>query len=76
MNFIILFGETNKLGVIDCVSSKMQGPATTFVAAAKERSVDGLRGSLDSISWGKEPSIGSGGHFDLIFSVKVITFSV
>ncbi|KAF3340174.1 DNA-directed RNA polymerase IV subunit 1 [Carex littledalei] len=46
------------------------GPATTFVTAAKERSVDGLRGSLDSVSWGKEPSIGSGGHFDLIFPVK------
>ncbi|XP_078176886.1 nuclear RNA polymerase D1A isoform X3 [Carex rostrata] len=47
------------------------GPATTFVTAAKERSVDKLKGSLDSISWGKEPLIGSGGHFDLIFPVKL-----
>ncbi|KAJ3706664.1 hypothetical protein LUZ61_010369 [Rhynchospora tenuis] len=46
------------------------GPASTFITAAKEGSVDGLHGSLDSISWGKEPPIGSGGHFDLMFSVK------
>ncbi|KAJ3680051.1 hypothetical protein LUZ60_016329 [Juncus effusus] len=44
------------------------GPATSFISAAKEGATDNLCGSLDAISWGKEPSIGSGGNFDLIYS--------
>jgi hypothetical protein len=77
MNFICLFGKKiNYELLIIYGGSKMQGPDTTFVAAEKERSADGLHLSLESISWGKEPLIGSGGHFDLLFfSVEVIMFS-
>ncbi|KAJ4746772.1 DNA-directed RNA polymerase subunit [Rhynchospora pubera] len=66
-----LKGQRKRLGLSAPFSQAcFSGPASNFVTAAKEGMVDGLHGSLDSISWGKEPSIGSGGHFDLMFSFR------
>ncbi|KAM3321886.1 DNA-directed RNA polymerase IV subunit 1-like [Capsicum chacoense] len=45
-------------------------PGDSFVRAAKMSLSDDLQGSLESIAWGKTPSIGTGSSFDLIFSAK------
>ncbi|KAH7549497.1 hypothetical protein JRO89_XS13G0040800 [Xanthoceras sorbifolium] len=43
-------------------------PGACFIKAAKEGVVDNLQGSIDALAWGKVPSVGTGGHFDLIYS--------
>ncbi|KAK1586944.1 hypothetical protein Q3G72_007867 [Acer saccharum] len=43
-------------------------PGVCFIKAAKEGVVDNLQGSIDALAWGKVPSVGTGGHFDLIYS--------
>ncbi|XP_020084500.1 DNA-directed RNA polymerase IV subunit 1 isoform X1 [Ananas comosus] len=50
-----------------CFSS----PGNNFINAAKKGSVDELCGILDAVSWGKEPPVGTGGPFEIIFSQKV-----
>ncbi|PHU28342.1 hypothetical protein BC332_00435 [Capsicum chinense] len=45
-------------------------PGDAFVRAAKMSLSDDLQGSLESLAWGKTPSIGTGSLFDLIFSAK------
>ncbi|KAF8412332.1 hypothetical protein HHK36_000294 [Tetracentron sinense] len=45
-------------------------PGACFIKAAKEGTVDGLQGTLDAVAWGKKPSIGTGGHFDILYSGK------
>ncbi|XP_016567789.2 DNA-directed RNA polymerase IV subunit 1 isoform X1 [Capsicum annuum] len=45
-------------------------PGDSFVRAAKMRLSDDLQGSLESLAWGKTPSIGTGSSFDLMFSAK------
>ncbi|KAF3664670.1 hypothetical protein FXO38_09989 [Capsicum annuum] len=45
-------------------------PGDSFVRAAKMSLSDDLQGSLESLAWGKTPSIGTGSSFDLIFSAK------
>lgn len=32
---------------------------------------DDLRGSLEALSWGQTPSVGTGCHFDILCNVKV-----
>lgn len=49
----------------------MQNPGDSFVRAAKMGLSDDLQGSLESLAWGKTPSIGTGSSFDIIFSGKV-----
>lgn len=49
-----------------CFSS----PADCFVNAAKMGIVDDLQGSLDALSWGNTPSLGTGGQFDILYSGK------
>ncbi|KAL6182113.1 hypothetical protein ACLB2K_043536 [Fragaria x ananassa] len=43
-------------------------PGPCLVKAAKVGVVDNLQGSLDALTWGNTPSLGSGGQFDIIFS--------
>ncbi|GAV79426.1 RNA_pol_Rpb1_2 domain-containing protein/RNA_pol_Rpb1_3 domain-containing protein/RNA_pol_Rpb1_1 domain-containing protein/RNA_pol_Rpb1_4 domain-containing protein/DUF3223 domain-containing protein, partial [Cephalotus follicularis] len=43
-------------------------PSACFTKAAKAGVVDDLRGSIDALGWGKTPSVGTGGHFEIIFS--------
>ncbi|MCD7452091.1 DNA-directed RNA polymerase [Datura stramonium] len=45
-------------------------PGDSFVRAAKMGLSDDLKGSLESLAWGKSPSIGTGSSFDIIFSEK------
>ncbi|XP_052209737.1 DNA-directed RNA polymerase IV subunit 1 isoform X2 [Diospyros lotus] len=45
-------------------------PASSLIKAAKNGGLDDLQGSLDALSWGKIPSVGTGGHFDLLYSGK------
>ncbi|GFZ02157.1 nuclear RNA polymerase D1A [Actinidia rufa] len=40
------------------------------IKAAKKGVLDNLQGSIDALSWGKMPSIGTGGRFDIIYSGK------
>ncbi|CAK9173084.1 unnamed protein product [Ilex paraguariensis] len=49
-----------------CFSS----PGDCLIKAAKMGVVDDLQGSVDALSWGKIPSIGTGGRFDIIYSGK------
>lgn len=46
----------------------VQTPGPCLVKAAKVGVVDNLQGSLDALTWGNTPSLGSGGQFDIIFS--------
>ncbi|PIN05614.1 DNA-directed RNA polymerase [Handroanthus impetiginosus] len=45
-------------------------PSDCLVKAAKMGQVDGLQGSLEALSWGQTPSIGTGCQFDIIYSGK------
>ncbi|PSR91523.1 DNA-directed RNA polymerase IV subunit like [Actinidia chinensis var. chinensis] len=45
-------------------------PADCLIKAAKKGVLDNLQGSIDALSWGKMPSIGTGGRFDIIYSGK------
>ncbi|XP_038905038.1 DNA-directed RNA polymerase IV subunit 1 isoform X1 [Benincasa hispida] len=47
-----------------CFSS----PGACFVKAAKAGSKDNLSGSLDALAWGRIPSLGTGGQFDILYS--------
>ncbi|KAF2313210.1 hypothetical protein GH714_009784 [Hevea brasiliensis] len=49
------------------VQACFSSPGNCFIKAAKAEIVDDLRGSLDALSWGKIPSIGTG-QFDIVFS--------
>ena len=49
----------------------VQNPGACFIKAAKAGAVDDLKGNLDALAWGKVPSTGTGGHFDIIYSGKV-----
>lgn len=49
----------------------LQNPAACIIKAAKAEVKDGLQGSLDALAWGKTPSFGTGGPFELIYSGKV-----
>lgn len=49
-----------------CFSS----PGSCFIKAGKRAVADNLHGSLDALAWGKIPSVGSGGHFDILYSEK------
>lgn len=50
----------------------LQNPSDCFIKAAKMGSTDNLQGSLDALSWGNVPSMGTGGKFDILYSRKVI----
>ncbi|GKV23049.1 hypothetical protein SLEP1_g32834 [Rubroshorea leprosula] len=45
-------------------------PSACFIKAAKAKAKDDLKGTLDALAWGKIPPIGTGGQFDMVFSVK------
>ncbi|KAH6759605.1 hypothetical protein C2S52_022863 [Perilla frutescens var. hirtella] len=45
-------------------------PSDCFVKAAKAEQLDGLRGSLEALSWGQTPSIGTGCQFDILYKGK------
>lgn len=49
-----------------CFSS----PGASFIKAAKVGAMDDLKGSLDALSWGKVPPIGTAGQFELLYSGK------
>lgn len=49
----------------------LQNPGASFIKAAKAGAVDNLQGSVDALGWGKVPSVGTGGHFDIIYSGEV-----
>lgn len=54
----------------------MQSPGEAFVKAAKMETVDDLRGSAEALILGKTPPIGTGFHFDILYSGKVQIFPV
>ncbi|KAK9076715.1 hypothetical protein SSX86_005049 [Deinandra increscens subsp. villosa] len=45
-------------------------PSDCFVKAAKSEASDKLEGTIDALSWGKVPALGTGGRFDILFSGK------
>ncbi|KAM7525683.1 hypothetical protein LguiA_015585 [Lonicera macranthoides] len=45
-------------------------PSDSFIKAAKMGTTDNLQGSLDALSWGNVPSMGTGGKFDILYSGK------
>ncbi|KAL8253727.1 hypothetical protein R6Q59_031948 [Mikania micrantha] len=45
-------------------------PSDCFVKAAKSGASDKLEGTIDALSWGKVPALGTGGRFDIIYSRK------
>ncbi|XP_019447260.1 PREDICTED: DNA-directed RNA polymerase IV subunit 1-like [Lupinus angustifolius] len=49
------------------VESCFSNPGRCFIKAAKSGVVDHLQGSLDALAWGKSPTMGSTGQFDIIF---------
>ena len=49
----------------------LQSPGACFIKAGKRAAIDNLHGSLDALAWGKTPSIGSGGLFDILYSGEV-----
>ncbi|KAG8659279.1 DNA-directed RNA polymerase IV subunit 1 [Manihot esculenta] len=51
------------------VQACFSNPGNCFIKAAKGEVVDDLQGSLDALSWGKIPSIGTG-HFDIVIAGK------
>lgn len=55
----------------------LQNPGPGFIKAAKAGTVDNLQGSLDALAWGKVPSLGTGGLFEIIYSgkVRILSFS-
>ncbi|PHT57931.1 Photosystem I chlorophyll a apoprotein A1 [Capsicum baccatum] len=58
------------LGSLSWAGHQVHNPGDSFVRAAKMSLSDDLQGSLESLAWGKTPSIGTGSSFDLIFSAK------
>ncbi|XP_077234940.1 nuclear RNA polymerase D1A isoform X2 [Tasmannia lanceolata] len=58
-----------------CISSPFMqacfsSPSHHFMKAAKDGSVDDLRGTLDAVAWGNEAPIGTGGPFDILYPTK------
>jgi DNA-directed RNA polymerase IV subunit 1 len=53
-----------------------QNPGDCLIRAAKMGVVDNLQGTLDALSWGKTPPIGTGARFDVIYSWKVETVTL
>lgn len=49
----------------------LQSPSDCFINAAKIGTVDNLQGSIDALSWGNSPSLGTGAQFDILYSGKV-----
>ncbi|KAA8522336.1 hypothetical protein F0562_013303 [Nyssa sinensis] len=45
-------------------------PGDCFIKAAKMGVMDDLQGSLDALSWGTVPSMGTSGQFDILYSGK------
>ncbi|XWS48985.1 hypothetical protein CRYUN_Cryun13aG0124700 [Craigia yunnanensis] len=45
-------------------------PSASFVKAAKTGVTDDLQGTIDALAWGRIPCIGTGGHFDIVYSMK------
>ncbi|KVH95462.1 Aspartate decarboxylase-like domain-containing protein [Cynara cardunculus var. scolymus] len=43
-------------------------PSDCFVKAAKSGASDKLEGTIDALSWGKVPALGTGGRFEILFS--------
>ncbi|PWA96741.1 nuclear RNA polymerase D1A [Artemisia annua] len=43
-------------------------PSDCFVKAAKSEALDNLEGTIDALSWGKVPGLGTGGRFEILFS--------
>ncbi|XP_057977974.1 DNA-directed RNA polymerase IV subunit 1 isoform X2 [Malania oleifera] len=57
-------------GTSPFVQACFSSPGATFIKAAKLGRVDNLQGSLDALAWGKIPSTGTGGQFDILYSGK------
>lgn len=49
----------------------LQSPGACMIKAAKAGIKDNLSGSLDALAWGRMPSLGTGGQFDILYSGKV-----
>lgn len=61
INFACVFANLNYF----------QTPSDVLVKAAKVDQKDALQGSLEALSWGQTPSVGTGHRFDIIYSGKV-----
>lgn len=56
--------------------NQIQNPSDCFVKAAKAEQIDALQGSLEALSWGQTPSIGTGCQFDILYKGKVGCFFI
>jgi len=55
-----------------CIQKKLlQNPGVSFIKAAKLGATDELQGSLEALAWGKIPRLGTGAHFEFLYSGKV-----
>lgn len=45
-------------------------PGVSFIKAAKLGATDELQGSLEALAWGKIPRLGTGAHFEFLYSGK------
>ncbi|KAK7317076.1 hypothetical protein RJT34_01003 [Clitoria ternatea] len=52
------------------VQGCFSNPGSCFIKAAKSGVMDNLQGNLDAMVWGNTLSMGTGGHFDIIYSEK------
>ncbi|KAJ0049670.1 hypothetical protein Pint_16034 [Pistacia integerrima] len=50
------------------MQASFSNPGACFIKAAKAGVTDNLQGSIDALAWGRVPSIGTHGHFDVIYS--------
>ncbi|XVF51564.1 hypothetical protein PTKIN_Ptkin04bG0194800 [Pterospermum kingtungense] len=48
----------------------LSNPSASFVKAAKTGILDDLQGTIDALAWGKTPRVGTGGHFDIVYTMK------
>ncbi|XP_039001173.1 uncharacterized protein LOC120127307 isoform X2 [Hibiscus syriacus] len=64
--------------LLDMSSTDTQNTSACFVKAAKAEVLDDFQGTIDTLAWGNVPRIGIGGHFDIVYSMKVfcLVFSV
>ncbi|CAI9093919.1 OLC1v1029529C3 [Oldenlandia corymbosa var. corymbosa] len=53
------------------VQACFSSPADCFVKAAKAGAVDNLEGTVDALSWGMVPSVGTGARFEIVYPKKV-----
>ncbi|KAK6935319.1 RNA polymerase Rpb1, domain 1, partial [Dillenia turbinata] len=52
------------------IQACLYNPGASFIKAAKVGADDNLQGIVDALAWGRVPSIGTGGKFELLYTGK------